>query len=104
MKRCKTETLLGFSKRAGKIIFGTDNILESRSRKYLILYDASLSQNAVKKLESFAVAAKIPIQKTSRSLSDMLNKPSVKTVALLDAHMASAIKQDVQAQEATLIP
>ncbi|MCL2375711.1 MAG: hypothetical protein FWC82_04230, partial [Firmicutes bacterium] len=47
----KLRTMLGFAQRAGKLIFGTDNILSYRKKIHLVLYDKSLSPNAVKKLQ-----------------------------------------------------
>jgi len=104
MKRTKTETLLGFSVRSGKIILGTDNILDSPRRKHLILYDPHLAANAIKKLESFAAATRVPILAATSSLSAMLNKPAVKAVAILDSNMAKEIIGDIQKASNPTLP
>ncbi|MCL2796550.1 MAG: hypothetical protein FWD58_00630 [Firmicutes bacterium] len=88
---CKLTTFLGFAIKSGKIIFGTDNILFLRACKYLILYDASLADNAQKKLERYAQECSIPMLLSAKPLCELVHRGGVKAVAITDVNIASAI-------------
>lgn len=91
METSKIKPILGFALRSGKIVFGTDNIPVYRKRKYLILFDADLSENAKKKLILHAEPLKIPYKTVSEPLGGLLSRPGVKAVALTDPNMSKEI-------------
>ena len=52
-RRNKLKTYIGFAKKAGKIVYGVDQIVKIR-RRYLILTDPTLSANSQKKIAKHA--------------------------------------------------
>ena len=89
----KTESLLGFAIKSGKIIFGTDNILFYKRSIYLILCDAGLSENARRKLAAYAGKGNIPVASPEIPLSQLVHRSGVKAAAVTDVNIAKAIVQ-----------
>ncbi|MCL1945016.1 MAG: hypothetical protein FWF56_04350 [Firmicutes bacterium] len=87
----KLTTYLGFCIKSGKIIYGIDNIISSHKLMYAILYDKSLSQNAISKAKTYAQRNSIPIIELDCLLQDILHKPNCKIVSILDKNLANAI-------------
>lgn len=92
MTKSKVETYLGFCIRARKIVFGIDNVENSKRGVHLLLSDGSLGENSfkimVKTKEKFAC----PLLTTeSGVLGELLHRPAVKAVAIKDEHLAAAI-------------
>lgn len=86
-------TYLGFCIRSGKIVYGVDNIAETRKRVYLIIADCSMSENSFKTLVKEKERLGCPLLKTTEQglLEKLVHRPSVKGVAIKDNHLASAI-------------
>ncbi len=85
----KLETLVGFAMKAGKVIYGTDNI-ERSGKKHLILLCNTLSENSRKKL--IHKVEKTPILlSTQKLLSEITHREGCKALAITDRQMANAI-------------
>ena len=85
----KVATLIGFAMRAGKVVFGTDNI-ETCRKKYLIVFDGTLSQNSQDKL--VRNAGNVPtLRSTMALIKDITHREGCKALALTDKQMAQAI-------------
>ena len=84
----KVETLLGFAIRAGKVVFGYDNI-ESNRKCVLIIVCKSLSQNAKERV--LRKAGKTTVIETQCALSEITHRNGCKAIALTDKQMAHAV-------------
>ena len=86
----KVETLIGFAIRAGKVVFGTDNIENYRKRKHLILICGTLSENSKSKVVRLAGNIPVVISR-QRLLSEITHRDGCKALALTDKQMSQAI-------------
>ena len=86
----KVKSLIGFAIKAGKVTFGSDNILAYSKKKYLVVICKTLSENGVKRLLNNLQS--VPILKTKTcELSSLVFRDNCKAIALTDRQMASAI-------------
>lgn len=85
-----TTGLLGFAIKAGKIIFGSDNIVMRGKRKYLIILCNTLSPKSVHKIKENVKDIPMLICKNIK-LEDIIHKPNCKAIALTDKQMSNAI-------------
>lgn len=85
----KVETLIGFAIRAGKVIFGYDNI-EGNRKCALIIVCKNLSQNSKERV--LRKAGKTPVIETQCTLSEITHRNGCKAIALTDKQMAQAVK------------
>ncbi len=92
MAKSKIETYLGFCIRAGKIVFGMDNIEKERKGIYLLLVDGGIGKNSLKLMERAKEKFACPLFQTETgALGKLLYRPAVKAVAITDKNLASAI-------------
>lgn len=97
MEKSKIETYLGFCVRARKIVFGIDEIEKQKKGVYLIVCDGALGDNSLKVAKKTQERLACPIIITKKGeLGELLHKPTVKTVAIKDNHLASAIIQTAE--------
>lgn len=89
--RDKITSLLGFAVKAGKLVYGSDNIEFCRRKLYLIIACDSLSVNGRERLQRLAAARKTPMLKCLSGLSTIVGKINCKAVALTDRQMAAAM-------------
>ena len=89
--RDKITSLLGFAVKAGKLIYGSDNIELCRRKIYLIIGCHTLSENGIKRLQRLAAARRTPMLKCLSGLSTTVGKINCKAVALTDRQMAAAM-------------
>lgn len=87
-RRNKLKTYIGFAKKAGKIVYGVDQIVKIR-RRYLILTDPALSANSQKKIAKHASETGSTIL-TADDLAELFGE-NVKAVAVKEEHLAEAI-------------
>lgn len=87
-KTAKIGTYIGFAIKAGKVVFGTDNIYSTTP--YIVVADTTLSANAQKKLEARCNLLKIPLIKI-QGLGSLISKPSCKAVGIKEKNLAKAI-------------
>lgn len=86
----KIKSYVGFAIRAGKAIFGVDQILTSRKRIHLILADIALSVNSKQKLVNFAKNEGIPCYEWE-NVGELTALPSCKAVGVREPSLARAI-------------
>lgn len=85
-------TLVGFAVRARKVIFGADDILLSKKRKYLVISDETLSNRGSKNVREIArKCGSSLIISLVRSVEDMVYKTNCKVIAITDKQMAEAL-------------
>ena len=99
MEKNKIETYLGFCIRARKIVFGIDEIEKQRKGVYLILCDGALGQNSLKVAQNTKELLNCPLLITKNGqLGELLHRPTVKSVAIKDNHLASAIIKEAETE------
>ena len=87
----KVESILGFAVRAGKVIYGIDNIEHLRKKRYVMLICNSLSERSVKKCIAVADSGRIPLlQIKNKLLEEIVHKPNCKAVAIGDKQITQA--------------
>lgn len=85
----KTKSLIGFAIKAGKIIFGSDNIVSAK-RKYLIIVCRTLSENGLNRLKNNCPG--VPLLKCVYSdLSEAVHRDNCKAIAFTDKQMSQAV-------------
>lgn len=84
----KLAAYIGFSIKAGKAIFGADNIYKTSPR--VVLIDKTLADNTLKKLQARCQVLSIPLI-TLTGLGDLISKPSCKAVGIKEPNLAKAI-------------
>ena len=87
----KVKTYLGFANKAGKIVFGIDNIIKRPKGILVVLYDSTLAQNSVDKVTRFCETNNIPCILYSELIIDAVHKQNCKIVGITDKSLAEAI-------------
>ncbi len=88
----KVESILGFAVRAGKVIYGIENVEHLRKKRYLMLICNSLSERSVRKCIAVADAGKVPLlQVKNKPLEELVHKTNCKVIAIGDKQMSQAI-------------
>ncbi len=88
----KIRAYLGFCLRAGKILYGVDDLEVYRKKIHLILVDESLAENSLKRVRKANETFKAPLLTfQSGLLGELLYRPAVKAVAIKDFNLAKAI-------------
>lgn len=88
----KIRAYLGFCLRAGKVLFGVDDLEVYRKKIHLILVDESLAENSLKRVHKANETFQAPVLTfKSGLLGDLLLRPTVKAVAIKDFNLAKAI-------------
>lgn len=95
MQKDKIDTLLGFAVKAGKLIYGADNLDTIRKRIFLIIMCASTADNTREKVIQSALKRKVPLVIALKPLQDILYKQNCKIAALQDEQMANAIMNNL---------
>lgn len=90
MQKDKIATLVGFAVKAGKVIYGIDNLELLRKKRYLYLRDVSLGDTAAKRLERLSAQTGTPVLIVKNSLEDITFKPNCKVIGLTDKQMSEA--------------
>ena len=85
----KVASYIGFSLKAGKLLYGYESVLASRKKVYLILCDKTLSENSLKKVMRFAAEKTVPLRLTE-NLSDYFGGKAVKCIGFTEENLASA--------------
>lgn len=90
----KIKTYIGFAVKSGKIIFGTDNLLEQRKHPKIILIDPTLSDNSREKLIRHAERKGIFTAVTT--LDEYLPGRNCKAVGITETNLAEAVKKELK--------
>ena len=88
----KIRAYLGFCLRAGKILFGADDLEVYRKKIHLILVDESLAENSLKRVHKANETFHAPVLTfQSGLLGELLHRPAVKVASIKDFNLAKAI-------------
>ena len=99
MAKSKVETYLGFCVRAGKVVYGVDNVEKARKGIYLLLVDEMLGANSLKVVKNAQEKLACPLLIVEKGvLSEYLHRPAVKTVAIKEKNLAAAIMSAIAEQ------
>lgn len=91
MEKDKIATLLHFAIKAGKLVYGVDNISAFHKKLHLIIICPTLSSNSENEIKNVCVKRNIPLLKPQDTLDKILIKPNCKAAALTDRQMAETI-------------
>ena len=90
----KIESLIGFAVKAGKIIYGIDNIETMHKKRFLIVACNSLSERSLNHLKDYAQNKRLPmIRFKNKLLEEAIHKENCKVIAITDKQMSQAIMQ-----------
>ncbi|MBD5132279.1 MAG: hypothetical protein HDT28_06830 [Clostridiales bacterium] len=95
-KTDKFVSMIGFAKRAGKIVYGYDNLKSSRGVK-LLAVSGTASVNLADGMKRLAEQKRIPLVMAA-ALEEVVGN-NVKALGLTDGNMASAVVQFVSNDE-----
>ena len=85
----KLYTYVRFAIKSGAIIYGTDSIISAKGKCQLILASRLLADNAMRKLKKIGDITIMPPDE----FENLFGRP--KAVAITDANLAKAIKQNI---------
>ena len=85
----KVAAYIGFSIKAGKLLYGYESVLASRSRVHLIVCDKALADNSMKKVARFAAENNITLFRVD-DLAEYFQGRSVKCIGFTEENLASA--------------
>lgn len=89
MATSKIESYIGFAIRKGSAYFGVDNVIESRKKPKVILFDKKLSERSQTRLRRYAETAGIP--SFEYNLTDALPHKNCLALGIADGSLAEAI-------------
>lgn len=93
----KISSYIGFALKAGKVVFGTDNILASNKRM-LVLVSDELSGNAASKISAHASENGWRVIEIS-GMRSIIPREGVKAVGIREKNLAEAILKQIEKQE-----
>lgn len=94
MATSRLKSFVGFAVKAGKAIYGVDNITTGRKRPYLILYSAALSERSAKNLTEYA--DKYGIETATTDMEEILPNRNCKALGISDKNLAEAVKSELK--------
>ncbi|MCL2846925.1 MAG: hypothetical protein FWE38_04510 [Firmicutes bacterium] len=79
----KMKGYIGLAIRAGKVVFGADNIIEWRKKNYGIIMCDSASDNTKKRIHDFAASRNLSVHVLPPGLSlvELVHREKVKVIA-----------------------
>ena len=89
----KVAAYIGFSIKAGKLIYGYENVIASKKSR-LILCDASISENSMKKVRRFAEEVGIKVMVID-NLAEYFGGKPIKCIGLVEENLASATEKEL---------
>lgn len=92
----KSDSLLGFARKAGKIIYGADN-LDRRVR--LVILSAAASESVTKRALTFGERNHIKVVKSDKPLDEILFINNCMAIGLKDRKMSEAILLFIKNEE-----
>lgn len=94
MQKNKFEAYIGFGIKSGKVVFGSDKIIESRKNIPLVIFDETANVKVVNKLISLSDYKKFALIKSKILLSELTKRDNVKVIGMIDKNLASAIMKN----------
>ena len=94
VQKDKIETLTGFAVKAGKLVYGSDNIVKGR-KKQLVMMCGTAAENTQKAVKSFCKESETDLIITQKPLEEIVYRKNCKVIAFTDKQMAEAIKENI---------
>lgn len=85
----RIRSYIGFVIKAGKAVYGMDNVMKKRC--YTVLIDTGLGENSMNKLKQYLVKTNTEFFMLD-NLSDYTNREGCKVFGIREEHLADAIK------------
>ena len=93
----KIESYLGFAIRSGKIIFGYDNLFQSKKTPKLVLICSTQNEKVTNKVFKFCVNNDIEcIKLVDLILADLIKRDNCKVVGIIDENLANVIRSELK--------
>ena len=89
----KLEALLGFSVKSGKIVFGFDNLCETRKNVKMVIYSPTTNDKIKQKLKLLCEHKDWILAESIDNLEEVIHRDNCKVVGLLDRDMSNAIQK-----------
>ncbi|HHU42842.1 MAG: hypothetical protein QM214_05420 [Bacillota bacterium] len=90
----KIKSYLGFCIKAGKAVFGVDNIVKIKRGLYLIIQDKELGNASKRKLRNYVVSNNVELLELD--IKQILAKENCKAVGLKEKNLANAIIREIK--------
>ena len=90
----KVAAYIGFSIKAGKVLYGYESVIASRKAR-LILCDQALSENSMKKVRKYAETVKVNVIVVDDLAQYFGGKP-IKCIGLVEENLASATEKELK--------
>ena len=88
----KVASLIGFAVKANKLIYGVDELIEGKRKRYLIIYCHTLSDRSKAAVKEVALRDKVPLIETKgKKLEEIVYKNNCKVIGVSNKQMADAI-------------
>ena len=87
----KLEALLGFAVKSGKIVFGFDNLCETRKNVKMVIYSPTTNEKVKQKLLLLCEHKHWKLVESIDNMENIIHRDNCKVVGILDTSMASAI-------------
>ncbi len=88
----KIDCYINFAVRAGKVVWGVDNLERAKRAPYLILIDESLGANSAKQLLLYCQRKQAKcLTLPADYLNNLLKRSNIKVLSILDESLANAI-------------
>lgn len=92
MQNNKLVTYFGFSVKSNSIIFGLDNIVETRKKQLLVVICSTINEKNESKLLNFCEKKNLALIKLKNlTLSELVKRDNVKAVSINNFNLAKAI-------------
>ena len=88
----KIDCYINFAVRAGKVVWGVDNLERAKKIPLITLYDETLGESSKKQLEKYCLEKKVKsLALPNNYLNMLLKRENVKVLSISDASLAGAI-------------
>ena len=87
----KLETYLGFAVKSNKVVFGFDNLCETRKKVKLVVCSPSVNDKVKQKLILLCKHKKWQMVETLDLLENLIHRDNCKVVGIIDENLSSAI-------------
>lgn len=87
----KLETLIGFAVKSGKIVFGFDNLCETRKNVKLVIYSPTTNDKVKQKLVLLCQHKKWDLIETVDTLENLIHRDNCKVIGIVDKNMSDTI-------------
>ena len=87
----KLETLIGFAIKSGHVVFGYDNLCETRKKIKVVLISNDVNEKNKQKILNLCCKKRWVLCLTNDLISELTHRDNCKVVGITDENMANAI-------------